>query len=47
MGYAIAVAVSFAAGVVVCWIYRAKVEAELQKELAALKASAISAANKL
>lgn len=47
MGYAIAVAVGLVAGIVGTWIYKAKAQAALQKELASLKASAVNAANKL
>lgn len=47
MGYAITAAVAFAFGVIVCWIYKAKAQAEIQKEIGALKASATKALTKL
>lgn len=47
MGYAIAVAVGLIVGAVAAWIYKAKAQAALQRELASLKNSAVNAANKL
>jgi hypothetical protein len=39
--------VAFIAGGVVVWIYKAKAQAAIQKELDALKSSAIKGINKL
>lgn len=47
MEYAIAVAAGFIAGVVFCWLFKAKAQADLRKELDKLKAGATNAIGKL
>lgn len=47
MGYVIAAVIGIIAGVVVTWIYKSRAAALAQKELTALKSSAVQGINKL